>query len=969
MGFDGVGAFASQFDHHIAIFADPVEVIPETTDQIVIAGVAQQGVIAVTAEQGVVAGTTVDQVVAGVAGDGVGGVAASDGLVARADEFDELDVAGGDEALCGAEDGVGAFAGEFGDDVSDAVDQVAVVACTPDQGVGAEAAIDRVVAIPACQHVVAVVAGEAVVEFVAGGLQVAAAAHRQVFDVGAQGEADVGLDRVRAFIGGLDDLVAEIPDTVDIVALPPHHRVGTQVAQQGVVAAAANEGVVASAAVDQVVTSIAGDGVGDGVADNGLITTANQVDLFDFTGNKQVQTGAVDGVGTFAVQFDDHVATVVHDVGVVSGTTNERVSPGSTVEEVVATAALQRVPTRRAHEHVVASEAVQHVIAGETIQHVIACCACQRVIAAGSVQQRQRCQRGQVPGQIGLSQEGDLLDRVRRIGRIIAGVETLDRHGVAGAADRQHQVIAHVVPAHLAGQDIGLEIQQVRPDPIRRATRGGNGVVAIAEAEHIGVVAGASMKHVVASATDHRVVAIATVQRVLSCARADEVIPCQTGQAVGAVRADQCICSGRARAQATQDRGHVPFGSIVEMDECDATAVHVERPVGEEPGLSHVVGGRQEVADRDAVRGAVDADHDPVITQPAQTHPIGRDAGAEVQGVVGIGVSTKVTARHAQDQVLTVALVEAVDVVAQATHDGVVALAARDRVRFCRQACIATGAVVDLSITVDQVVAFITVDQIGPCIADQRVIAGAAAQHVVAAVAEHCVVACATFQGVVVACTGLQEVVTILAVQQVQHGVVATDERVLPRATDQIVSGVGPLAAGDPVVACVAPHVVDSGALDGGQHVVARAAGQFVVAQATGQDIVAVLTPELVRRVLFLATTEGVLAGPAPHPVAAMISPDELVIAFFPHQIVAGCGATDQQVVTETAEQLVAALLRFGAPAPQRVVAITALQFVVTRHPVDHVIAAVADNHVVQFVAGACQVIGPCERQAFNVRR
>ena len=57
-------------------------------------------------------------------------------------------------------------------------------------------------------------------------------------------------------------------------------------------------------------------------------------------------------VGAFAGQFCDHVASLIHDVGVVAGAARERICTNSAVEKVIAIHARQAVTRLIADQHV-----------------------------------------------------------------------------------------------------------------------------------------------------------------------------------------------------------------------------------------------------------------------------------------------------------------------------------------------------------------------------------------------------------------------------------------------------------------------------------------------------------------------------------------------------------------------------------------------------------------------------------------
>jgi hypothetical protein len=143
----------------------------------------------------------------------------------------------------------------LGDGVGEDVKPVDVVTCSANQAVGAQAAIECVVAGVADQGVVAGQAAEAVVAGPAGQVvvealsvagEVADAGVAEVLDFGPERVAgEIGVDAVAAARGRFDDDVAGVGDEINVIAKPTNQAVVARATIQGVVAGQAAEAVVA----------------------------------------------------------------------------------------------------------------------------------------------------------------------------------------------------------------------------------------------------------------------------------------------------------------------------------------------------------------------------------------------------------------------------------------------------------------------------------------------------------------------------------------------------------------------------------------------------------------------------------------------------------------------------------------------------------------------------------------------------
>jgi hypothetical protein len=154
------------------------------------------------------------------------------------------------------------------DRVGGVIDGVAVVAGAADQGVGAEAAVERVVAGEADEPVVAGVAAQAVGEVVAGERRGRGDGEEEVFDVGGERVlAAVAIDAVVALVGVFDHPVAGA-EVVDVVAEAAGEDVGGAVGVpvEGVGAGVAG-GVDGGAAGQVEAFEVLAEGPGDAAVD------------------------------------------------------------------------------------------------------------------------------------------------------------------------------------------------------------------------------------------------------------------------------------------------------------------------------------------------------------------------------------------------------------------------------------------------------------------------------------------------------------------------------------------------------------------------------------------------------------------------------------------------------------------------------------------------------------------------------
>ena len=154
-----------------------------------------------------------------------------------------------------------------------AVDRV--IAGTANEGVVAARAIERIIAVEARKRVIAFAGGDRVVRRRTRAGEIARARIEQVFDIGVIRVAEIergkrGTDRVDAAAARFRNDVAGIVDDIGIVARAANEVVGASAAIEPVIAIATRERVDAGAADDRVVARAAIEAVARGVARNVL---------------------------------------------------------------------------------------------------------------------------------------------------------------------------------------------------------------------------------------------------------------------------------------------------------------------------------------------------------------------------------------------------------------------------------------------------------------------------------------------------------------------------------------------------------------------------------------------------------------------------------------------------------------------------------------------------------------------------
>src|SRR5262245_6562755 len=160
---------------------------------------------------------------------------------------------------------VDAAAAVFGNLVAGIVDHIGVVSGAAGHLVRPAAAVERVIAAAAREYVAAAravenigraIAGQRVGECVAGAVG-GGPKQDQLFEIGTERVVDRRFYAVDARASGFRNLIADLVDDIDVVAVAAGHPIRAGVAVQRVVAVAADERVVAGAAAEHVVAAVA----------------------------------------------------------------------------------------------------------------------------------------------------------------------------------------------------------------------------------------------------------------------------------------------------------------------------------------------------------------------------------------------------------------------------------------------------------------------------------------------------------------------------------------------------------------------------------------------------------------------------------------------------------------------------------------------------------------------------------------
>ena len=157
---------------------------------------------------------------------------------------------------------------------------------------------------PPTQRVDRAVTGQTIVEGITGTIDGRCAGEGQVFDVGAQGDSDAGLDQIGAFVERLGHNIQGIIDDIGIVSRAADQGIGASVTTQGIGRAVANQYVI-----ECIAGSVDGCCAGEG-------------QILDIAG-QGVGDAGLNRVGADAGRFNDQVTYADH-VGIVAGTTGQR---------------------------------------------------------------------------------------------------------------------------------------------------------------------------------------------------------------------------------------------------------------------------------------------------------------------------------------------------------------------------------------------------------------------------------------------------------------------------------------------------------------------------------------------------------------------------------------------------------------------------------------------------------------------
>ena len=691
------------------------------------------------------------------------------------------------------------------------------------------------------------------------------------------------------------------------------------------------------------------------------------------------------GVDAAAGNFDNHIADIVDNVGVVVRAADHAVGPDAAVQCVLARAAIQRV---------VAIEPGQQVgtrVAGDDVGQGIA-----GARDATDAQQRQIFQvRAQCPGHGALHQIGsgtDIVDddvggHVDDVGVI---ADPADHRVIAGSAVQrvivsaaEQRVIARharqPVCAAVAGQGIGpgvagavdgrragqgqiLDVQRQRVrdrglDPVEPAGRGfDHAVAAVIDDVEIGT-----------AATGHRIAAGTAVQRVVAQAPVQRVDAAKARQDVRAGVAGDGVALGRAGAV---DVGGPGQGQVLDL-RGQGVAAHGQ----------HRVGAAFEDLDHHVARIVDDVS----VIVPAADHAVGPDAA--IQRIGPVTAKKRVVAVKAGQQVAARVAGDDVGQRVAGTRDPAGSGQCQVfKVRPQRPGHDGLDGVGPFPQTLDDDVGH-QIDDEGVIAgaANQRIGAGAAIQRVVPAAAVQCVVAIAVFdqvrrtiagQGVVAGVAGAVDCRRPGQDQAFDVG----SERVGDRAFDPVIAAgrqfddaVGAVVDDEQVIAEAAVHGVHPGAAV--QRVVAVAAGQGIVAIKSAEAVGGGIAGHVVfKRVAGSADAAGAgqrqvfKGGPQRpgHRGAHQIG----AFAGRLHQHIRG-RVDREDVVSGAADHAVVA----GA-AGQQVIAAAADQGVVARHAVQCIVAVfrqrpasarISGDQVVQRVAPAVEVGTARQDQVFDV--
>ena len=298
---DQINAVAAAFDDHVGGIVDNI------------------GIVARPARHPVRAGRAVEQIVATVPGQRIVQRVARHGDMIRPGQRQCLDIGRQRIAYRGV-DRVHALAGLLDHHVAGIVDNIAVVASAADHRIGAGAAI---------QQIVATVAGQNVVERISRAGQVVRPDKPQLFDIGCQRIVDRRLDQVDPLAGLFDDHIIDIIHHIGVIPRATDQRIGT------------------ASAIDQIVPAIPRDDVGQGIARAAEIAGTRQREILDIR-RQPIVDGRKRQIGAAVHCFDQCVARIVDDIGIVTAAPFHDVRARAAIKQIVRGRTMNRVVARPA---------------------------------------------------------------------------------------------------------------------------------------------------------------------------------------------------------------------------------------------------------------------------------------------------------------------------------------------------------------------------------------------------------------------------------------------------------------------------------------------------------------------------------------------------------------------------------------------------------------------------------------------
>ena len=566
-GFDCIGSAAQLFNNNIRTGIDAVEIIARP------------------ARERVIAGAAIKRVIASAAGNAVIAAIACAREITRAGKDKSFDICCERQSEERGFRRVIAFAKGFDNAVTSGVDFVKIIIGTACQGIGACAAVERVIARRAGKAIIAFSAIEQVGHNAADNHvcacrsrsgEAARTGKGEVLDIGdiGTGEREAAqrrLDCIRALAHSFNDNVVEGIQDVNIIARAARQRVIANAAIQRVVAGRTDERVIAKRASKRIISRTARDRVVKTIPLKDEVTRAGKDKIFDRGEicSREGEGGQcrLDRVG--AASIGDRIIRSVDDIGVVAGSARERISAGAAIECVVAV------------------QPDEAVIIGPSDQLVVADATGDRIRRAAASAAKVACAGIDKVFDIGISRPAFIktgqgcLDRIRALAKGFAdqvGHTVDDVDVIARAADQQisacatiERVIAsaareRVIPG-CTRKRVGAATSRYAVIPRRsrsgEATRAGKGEVrdigdigtgereaaqrrldcirALAHSFNDNVVEGIQDVNIIARAARQRVIANAAIQRVVAGASQNGIGTVFPEHRVLSVAARKCI--------------------------------------------------------------------------------------------------------------------------------------------------------------------------------------------------------------------------------------------------------------------------------------------------------------------------------------------------------------------------------------------------------------------------------------------